>query len=511
MNLQQTIHWLEQGRGANVLRLVALVLAVVALAALVAYKQFHGPRSEETLRQADLGRSIATGQGFTTSVNYPQVHAVLEKRGRLFDARERFPEVYHAPGYALTIAAVLALTPDDIRQSWFEDVPEAPAGFGADYMLLALNIGLLFVAVWQCWWLGTRLFDRRVGLITGVAVVVSTSIWGHVVAVDGTALAMALLLGLFQCLTKADDAIDSGEAGGGWWAAAGVFVGALFLTDYPLAALGLVAGGYAWWRGQPRMGLMVVAVALVIASPWLWRNVEVIGSPVGLAGQGMALWSGDATADPEDVRSTLAAEAPALSINKMGNKVLTALQTTLREELWAGGGLLLTAFFVTGWIYQFKRSGTNRLRTLAAISLVVMVVAQGLLNSGEGERAATAIGAPLIILFGAGFFTVLVSSSAALRNWPGVAALCLVTLQALPLIHDVMEPRRIHFSYPPYYPAFSKPWAVSLNAVVNPTWVGWPMCRRARHGIRGVERGINRTPCATFTRFMSSNGRSRWC
>ena len=145
MNLQQAIHWLEQGKGARVLRTTALLLGLLGLAVLVAYKQFHGPRTEETLRQADLGRSIASGQGFSTSVNYPQVHATLEKRGRIFDAAERFPELYQAPGYAVVIAAVLAVTPDEIRHAWFEEVPEAPTGFGADYMLLGLNVGLL------CW------------------------------------------------------------------------------------------------------------------------------------------------------------------------------------------------------------------------------------------------------------------------------------------------------------------------------------------------------------------------
>lgn len=472
MNLQQTIHWLEQGKGARFLRLAVLLLGVLGLAVLVAYKQFHGPRTEETLRQADLGRSIATGQGFTSSVNYPQVHAVLEKRGRIFDPGSRFPEVYHAPGYALAIAAVLAVTPAELRASWFEEVPPPPAGFGADYMLLGLNVTLLLLAVGQSWWLGARLFDRRVGMITGVAVVVSTSIWSHVVAVDGTALAMVLLLGLFQGVVKADEAIDAGRSGRGWWGLAGVLAGALFLTDYPWAVVGLAIAGYAVWRGQPRMAGLVLITALLVAAPWVWRNLEVVGSPVGLAGQDLALRVGDATADPATVRNTLSAGTPALSVPKMGNKVLTAVQTTLREELWAGGGLLLTAFFVTGWIYRFKRAGTNRLRTVAALVLALMVVAQGLMNSGEGERLATAVGAPLIILFGAGFFMVLVSSSAALKAWPGVAAFLLLGLQALPLIHDVMEPRRIHFSYPPYYPVFFKAMGRELERS-GQSQVGW--------------------------------------
>lgn len=472
MNLQQAIHWLEQGRGAHVLRTTAVLLGLLGLTVLVAYKQFHGPRTEETLRQADLGRSIASGQGFTTSVNYPQLHAALEKRGRIFDPTERFPEVYHAPGYAALIAGVLALTPDAVRQTWFEEVPAAPTGFGADYMLLGLNVALLLVVASQSWWLGCRLFDARVGLITGVGVMISTSIWGHVVAVDGTALAMVLLLALFQSLVKADTAVEEGRSGGRWWASAGGLVGLLFLTDYPLAVLGVAVAGFAWWRGQPKMAGVVVLLAVVVALPWMARNVAVIGSPVGLAGQGIALRMGDATADPERVRTTLSADGPALSINKMGNKVLTKLQTTLRQDLWAGGGLLLTAFFVTGWIYQFKRPGTNRLRTMAALLLGLMVLAQGLMNSGEGERTATAVGAPLIILFGAGFFTVLVSSSPALKRWPGIAALALLTLQALPLVHDVMEPRRIHFSYPPYYPAFFKAMGEELERS-GETRVGW--------------------------------------
>ena len=91
------------------------MLTLLAISATVAHKQFHGPRTEETLRQADLGRSLANSQGFTTSVNYPQVHAVLEKRGQLYDATERMPEVYHAPAYPLVIAGTLAVLPEGLR------------------------------------------------------------------------------------------------------------------------------------------------------------------------------------------------------------------------------------------------------------------------------------------------------------------------------------------------------------------------------------------------------------
>lgn len=454
MTGQNFIHWLEQGRGAVVLKAVGLGLGLVVLSFAVGYKQFHGPRTEETLRQADLGRSVAGGEGFTSSINYPQVQATLERRGQLFNQQRRMPEVYHAPGYAMVIAGVLAVLPEGHYRSIFAQAPKPPSGFGADYVLLALNILLLWVAALQTWRLGTRLFDARAGGLAALVVMLSTPLWAHVVAVDGTALAMVLVLGLFQLLTLADEAVVDGRSGRGAWLGVGVVVGLLFLTDYPLGMLAVVAAGFAGMRGRPGGSGLILAAALVVVSPWLWRNINVIGSPVGLASQGLALKAGDSTANPETWRATLAAKPPELSINKLGNKTLTALKGALQEDLWAGGGMLLTGFFVTGWIYRFRRESTNRMRTLFAVALGVMVIAQGLMNSGEGERDAVSVAAPLIILFGTGFFSVLIASSSALRAWPKLAAAGLLVLQGLPLLHDVAEPRRIHFSYPPYFPSF---------------------------------------------------------
>ena len=454
MNFQNWIHWLEQGRGARWLAGAAGVLALLLLSGTVAFKQFHGPRSEETLRQADLGRSIAAGRGFRTSINYPQVHAVLEREGQLFDESMPFPDLYHPPLYALTIAGALALLPDATVDRLFSQAPAPPDGFGADYVLLGLNMVLLWIAAGLTWWLGRRLFDPVVGVVGAVALLVSTSVWSHVLAVDGTPLAMVLLLVLFLCLTAADEAVENKRRDWIWWGGAGIVVGLLFLTDYPLGILGLVVAGHAVWCRRAAGAAWMLVAALLVAGPWMLRNMELVGSPVALAGQDLALRSGDPTAEPVEWRTTLSAEAPALSIDKLGNKTLTAVREALRDGLWSDGGLFMTAFFVAGWLYRFRRDTTNRLRTTFAVALGVMIVAQGLMNSGEGERIATAVAAPLIIIFGAGFFTVLVGSSAAIKHHPRWAVVGLLFLQLVPLGHDLFEPRRVHFSYPPYYPSF---------------------------------------------------------
>ncbi|GAB1487868.1 hypothetical protein MASR2M8_03100 [Opitutaceae bacterium] len=253
---------------------------------------------------------------------------------------------------------------------------------------------------------------------------------------------------------QAEAAQEESRPGVIGWGLAGVVCGLLFLLDYPAGLLAPLIAGYAGWRRRSlAVALLVAGAFLLVVGPWVTRNIALAGHPVGLAWQDVALRAGDTTAEPARVRVMLSATAPVIDLNKLGNKGLTALQTGLRDLTWGGGALFLSAFFVAGWLYRFRSDRAHRLRALAAASLGVLLVAQAFLNSGEGERHPLVYGAPLLVLFGAGFFTVLVTSSAAVAAHPGWAVAGLLALQASPLIQDVLEPRRIHFHYPPYHPA----------------------------------------------------------
>jgi hypothetical protein len=196
--IQEWIHWLEAGAGAQRVRLAAVLLCTLALSLLIAWKQFQGPGTEATLRQADLGRQIARGAGFTTLVNYPQVHAVLEPSGHGFDDSRPLPELYEAPLYPLLIAAGLRVFPESLREKLFAQAPQPPDGFAADYFLLGLNLLLFWLAAWQTYDLGRRLFEPRVGWLAAFGLLLSVPIWQQVVAVNGLPLMMVLVLAMFR-------------------------------------------------------------------------------------------------------------------------------------------------------------------------------------------------------------------------------------------------------------------------------------------------------------------------
>lgn len=457
---QEFIHWLEIGAGAPWLRLAALLAVCLALSLRVAWTQFRGPVSESTLVQADTGRQLANGHGFATQVNYPQTVAVLLARGVRFDPDRLNPELHHAPLYSLLIAATLRVVPAEMREVWFSAAPVPPDGFAPDYVLLALNLVLLWLAAWLTYVLGRRLFEPRAGALAAGAVLLSVPIWSATVAVNGTPLLMVLALGAFLIWHRTEEQAAHGETTGKlapWATALGLTCGLLFLTEYTAGALVLVALAYATLRFHGgRRWVMLGGLAAgfsLVAAPWVGRNVALTGHPVALARDEVALKFGDPTAEPATARTTLSAKTPALDLKKLGNKALTSLQENLKSRLWSGGALWFAAFFVAGWLYSFRTPTVNRLRWVFTAALGLLLLTQALLNSGESERPVAVWLAPLLIVFGAGFFFVLLGSNAGLAQWPRAAIAAVWCLQALPLLHDAMEPRRLHFQYPPYFPS----------------------------------------------------------
>lgn len=458
---QELIHWLEQGRGARLVRRAGIVLVAVFLTSVYSWRQFHGIPSEFVMQQAVMARQLARGEGFTTTVNYPQTYAVLKVRGVPFDESKPYPELYHAPLYALTLAAVFAVAPDSL---WHVR-PVQPGGENfdgwlPDYVVLGVNLVLLWLAVVLVWRLARKLFDERAAWIAALGTTLSVTLWQQTVVVTGLPLFLVLLLAVFEVLTDLEEAQATSPQGDRRLplraAGLGALLALVFLTEYSGGLVLLAVGGYLAWRlsGTTRtraLAIMAGVFALLVL-PWLGRNVAVVGHPLGLAWQNLSLKAGDSTAEPATQRNLATAEGPGLSLNKLGNKGLTGTQSNLQERIWSGGGMMFTAFFVAGLAYRFRHAPVNRVRWCFAAVLLVLLAGQPFLNSGESPRLPAYYLAPLIIIFGAGFLLVLVDSQPMLtQHWRWVAAGLLV-LQGLPLVRDALEPKKIHFHFPPYYP-----------------------------------------------------------
>jgi len=457
-NTQDLIRSLDTGRTGRLVAAAAVLSVLLLLSLLLAWKQFHGPATEDTLLQADLGRQLARGEGFTTQVNLPRSAAFLQSRGLRFDPAHPYPELHHAPLYPLLVAGGLLLAPSTVREGWLSSIQPPPDGYGGDYYLLALNLVLLWAAAFLTWRLGSRLFSPLAGLLAGLALLLSAGMWEHVLAVDGALLPVVLVLGAFHCVLSLEASVESGEGSRfGPALGLGLLSGLLFLADYKAGFGSLVLLG--WLALRRDLGLRsapfwtALIASLAVCLPWIIRNLSLTGSPVGLAWHSLALRLGDSTADPVTWVSTFGGGELPLTANKLGNKLLTSLQEALRGGLWTAGAPLLIAFFIAGCLYRFQDALVNRCRWLVLAMLGLWLVGFALCGSGLTGVAPELCLSPLLMILGAGFFEVLLGSSPAVAARPRLAAGLLLAVGSLPLLHEALEPRRIHFHYPPYFPS----------------------------------------------------------
>ncbi len=454
--MQKLIHWLEEGKGRAVMGWVLAALFIVGFSIYLSHRRYTGPADEGTFTQALVAVSLVDGNGFSTPVRTPQVVAFLEAHDVPFDPEEPLPELYHAPLYPLVLAGALAVLPEDFR-AWLWEAPGL-AAFRADFFLLAVNLLLFWLSCALLWLLARMLFNLRSAWVALGGYLLSVSVWEGVLGVTGLPLLVVLLLALLLVLNSVERRRREGRKALGALALAGALCGLLFLSDYTAGLVALPVAGYLLWAFQKGgRGIAVGLLALgffVISGPWMAREVALAGSPVGLAWQEVALRDGDPTASPHEVRNAMSAELPPLSLRKTINKGLDGLKGNLRSGLWTGGALVFAAFFVAGLFYRFKDPATDALRWLAAAIVVMLLLGQPFLDNGLGERLPTQWVAPLIIVFGAGFFLILIESTAQRSELErhGLVAIVLL-LQGLPLAHLVLEPpSRAYYAYPPYSP-----------------------------------------------------------
>lgn len=443
-----------QGRGRQLGLGLAFVLAILLGSLFLAWQRERGP-SEWTIEQAVAGVQLAEGDGWSTSVNYPQTIAVLEARDRL-DFFAPQPELHHPPLYGALIGGCLGLLGDEGRQALLTtDARNPTAAFGGDRLLLGLNVLGLWLTAAATFALGCWLWRPTVGVLATAAVILSTPLWEHVVAVDGTSWLMllsTLLLAALAWLDRGPKLAWQIVAAVG----AGAFLGLLGLGDYALLVWLPLALVWIVWRGQGvgrwALPLVTLVAALAVLGPWWLRNLDLTGHPLGLAGQNVALKAGDPTADPLAIRATFEATGLELSFRKLLHKGLAGWREMLGSGL--GGAGLFGLLALLSAVYPFQRAEVDRWRWLLLALLAAAVLVPPFLVSGLSPRSPVLYLLPGLALAGVAFFSVVLKNTRSGRPaWQigGVAAL--LVLHSLPLLHFALEPRRLPFQYPPYFPA----------------------------------------------------------
>jgi len=449
MAIQETVHDIDAGFMAKVLKVGMIVVVVLGLCMLYFLIQFKGLGTEQAMDQAQIARSLISGEGFTTRYIRPLAIRQLTDADRKVPA-VNFPDFYNAPLYPLVEAAVLLPIKKRIAME-----PTDTLSMG-DRAIAAVGILLLLLGVLVWYFVGTMLFDRTLALMGAGLLLVTDLLWQYALA-GLPQLFLIVLFGLVcYCALKALKAEEENRqfAIYGWLGGGAFGLGLMSLTHGVTSFLvpGFLAFCLFAFRSRLVPFLVPFFIYLLTVLPWLLRNYSVCGNPFGLSIY-IAL-AGSGVTEQFVMRGVNTGLT-------LGGGMASKIRSGLFDQashLWEYLGLNITvlAFFVS-FLHPFKNPAAAIWRWVILImwaGLTLGMALFGVKGAVSGNQLHV-IFVPIFILFGTAFILVLWNRLNITLKPLRVAFLTAVFLvSGIPMILTLLTGQQSRIQWPPYVPPF---------------------------------------------------------
>jgi hypothetical protein len=461
--IQRAVHALEHGGMAVWIKRALAVVVVAGLAVFYLIHEFRGLATSQAMDQAQIGRNIASGQGWRTDVSRPRAVGQLQVRGKN-PAERVWIDTYHAPLPPLVNAVVLRL----VKGKWKMTPREII--YAGDKAIAAAAIMLFLAALVVLYLTAARLFDARLALLGTGLVLVSDMMWQY--SLSG--LPQMLLLFLFNCtiyaLVRAVQAQNGGGRVGVWLALVGLGFGLLALshalTIWIFVAALLFSAVYFRPRGWA--ALIVLVAFGILYMPWLARNYVVCGHPGGVAIYSIL----------HDINGTEAGHMRKVDLDftdigpaAFRDKIAANLTSQFGRMLEHLGWSIVALMFFAGLLHAYKRSETSMLRWMLLAMWGSAVVGMAVYGINEEQGVAAnqlhLLFMPIMTCYGLAFLLVQWNRLEITFRLARIGFLTLLFLLcAIPMLFTMIVPAKkaAGVRWPPYVP----PYIAVLNDWMQP-------------------------------------------
>ena len=456
--LHDVVYSIDTGTGLKIIRVALYILILLIIVMLYTATQFRGLKSEEAMDYAQLGRNLSLNGGLVTKCIRP---VTMWKMSELNpDENPQIvghPDLFHPPAYP----AVLSVAFKFFEWAGIESfvIPEgsrAPTMPAEQWAILPINHLFAALTGWVVFALGKRLFSREIGFLGMTIYYLSNLVWedsisGLNITMAGFFVATSFLAMVIAMLNRRDKKSTMS------WAVPfvlSVVCSAIaFLTRYIAIAVVPGIALFAWlmsgrFRGGTRYAIVFIGLYLVMVSPWLYRNFNVTGNPMGMVAKTAlsetSLYPGktfERQLHPEFTASQFSSSLKEKWVSNYSGKQSSAL-------LALGGGVLM-AFFMVTFFYHFVRPQVNYLRWGLGISMLLTLFIGGFFS--ESSIQMIHVFWPFVILYGLAFFYILIDRLGLGIRLYNLGFKCLIVLlSAIPLFLAILPPHTNH-PYPPYF------------------------------------------------------------
>ena len=448
---QRFVNSLDEGLGIKILRAILFACLVGGIFGGYAYSRFRGLDTPEAMEYAQLGRNLASGDGFTTRCIRPLDIECIERHAGSGPSVDAMPEIRKAPAYAGLLAGGFRLAGTE------SESPEPFKIFGPELkVVLPAGIVLSILTALLVYLTAKRLFGGSIAFLAVFTYVCTdavliNSISGRPVSMLTAIAAAAVYFAVVAVQAKVSGAsflrwsmpfvLSAGLAG------LGVLTGYTMLVFVPVLAT-FVSSSFV--RGRIFAWMLFACISLAVVAPWCLRNHELTGSILGsspyAALHDTILYEGDAVD-----RSTQAGPGNVLIFHALKVKLASKLVGVWENDLRALGSGLAICFFLVSFFHVFDRREVNVLRWCLGLGLVVMTVSVAMGDNNMATRLSVFL--PFVVIYGAASFVATTDRIFIEDEWKSVFSGLFVLIAALPaVVNGFAVPARS--PYPPYYPPF---------------------------------------------------------
>lgn len=448
------------------IRRILFFLVLVSFTLLHLLPLFRGLSSPQAMEQAQIGRQLSRGEGYTTKMIRPLAYYEAEKANEGAVAFTSFKDTYHAPLNPLILGAVLKLVGADKEGAW-------PMGknefiFPLDRVIALVSTLFFLMSIGVTYLLVGRIFDAKIAGVTAVLMLLCDLFWQY----SQSGLPQMLLLLLFSCglyfTYRAVEASEEGRMPFGPALAASAFFVLMVLAHWLTAWIFLGFLVYAAVAFRPRGVVALSAFALLaIAVAWpLMRAADFSGQPFGTGFY--VLYNGLASGSETSIMRNHDLESEPLTLDGLLLKILGTTLVQTSELLPFLGGILVAPLFFVALLHPFKRPSIANFRW--GIVLMWLFAALGMAVFGINRdiklhpNQIHLLFAPVMAAYGLAFISILwgrLESITAVPFLRNAHYFAVVILSAAPMVLSMPEKVKIGLAFrergvpqwPPYLPS----------------------------------------------------------
>ena len=449
MALQEKLLDLDTGTTARFLKIGMISAFLIGLCLVYTIVQFKGLGSEMAMDQAQIARSLMSGEGFSTRYIRPLAIRQLSDTGRKIPSGN-FPDFYNAPLYPLVES--LALLP---VKKHLAMTPTETLGAG-DRAVAILGVILLLTGVLVWYFVARLIFDHSLAILSAGLILVTDLMWQFALA----GLPQHLLIILFgivtYCALKASRANEEENDLQVflWLGGAGLGLGLMSLTNGVTAFFvpGFLVFCLVGFDARIRAFLVPLFAYFLCVTPWLIRNTMVCGNPLGLS-----VYTALAGAGVTESSIMRGVSTGLIFGGGMATKFRSGIMDQA-AHLWEYFGLNLAVIaFVVSVLHPFRSSFASLWRWIILLMWVGAIIGMTLfgVSGAVSGNQLHAVFLPTFIIYGLAFVLVLWNRLEISFKPLRIAFLTLIFfISGTPMLLTLLAGQTARIQWPPYVPPF---------------------------------------------------------